>query len=304
VGERGDHDQNGLCEFGASGNDTQGMRWESGMDNAPRFDNTSMLRNADQAWSADQESVDLNAFLYLEKHILASFADVLGKASLAAAYRRRAAEVRALAQERFFDPERGYFFDRRLGAGGGFVGPMGCEGFAALFAGLASPEQAARVREHLVDSRKFGTPVPFGSVAADAPEFGQDGYWRGPTWLDQAYFAQRGLLRYGYVEDADAALSALMEHAEGLGVRDIPAPFTENYNPLTGKRSGAEWFGWSSALLLLMTSPAPAGALPADMLPHLELVPGSPRAAASRHRRVRGAREAGRGAQRRGRAAS
>ncbi|CAK0875346.1 unnamed protein product [Prorocentrum cordatum] len=53
-----DHDQNGLCEFGATGNSTQAAKWESGMDNAPRFDGLrGLLRNGPkgQGWSAAQD---------------------------------------------------------------------------------------------------------------------------------------------------------------------------------------------------------------------------------------------------------
>lgn len=247
-----DHDRNGLCEFGSSGNNTMEMKWESGMDNAPRFDDVSMLKNGDRAWSADQESVDLNSFLYLEKRVLADLATQLGNTSAARAYQAGADRLRQLAQERFFDEQRGYFFDRRLGATGTFVGPMGCEGFAPLWAGLASGAQAARVRRHLLDPAKFRTKVPFPCVAADAPQFRADGYWRGPVWLDQAYFAIDGLRRYGYASDSEAVFSELLSGAEGLGAGNPAAPFTENYNPHTGARQGAEWFGWSAAHLLLL----------------------------------------------------
>ena len=48
----------GLCEFGATGESLQNMKWESGMDNAVRFDKTALLRNGPSAWSADQETED------------------------------------------------------------------------------------------------------------------------------------------------------------------------------------------------------------------------------------------------------
>jgi len=97
--------------------------------------------------------------------------------------------------------------------------------------------------------------VPFPCVAADAPQFSASGYWRGPVWLDQAYFAVAGLRRYGYAGDAEGAVSDLLRSAEGLGAGDPAAPFTENYHPHTGRRQGAEWFGWSAAHLLLLTAP-------------------------------------------------
>lgn len=248
-----DHDQNGLCEFGATGNSTQAAKWESGMDNAPRFDGLrGLLRNGGpkgQGWSAPQESVDLNSFLYAEKGLLARMADALGDLDKASEHRREARALRERAQRRFFDEARGYFFDRQLGPDGAFLGPMGCEAFAALWSGLASREQAARVREHMVDPKKFFGKVPFSTVALDAPEFKQTGYWRGPVWLDQAYFAIRGLQRYGHSEDADRGLQKLLAE-----VSKDPVP-RENYNPITGAGQGAQFFGWSAASLLMLTTP-------------------------------------------------
>ena len=41
-----DHNRNGICEFGSTDGTLEAAAWESGMDNAIRFDNTKMLKNA------------------------------------------------------------------------------------------------------------------------------------------------------------------------------------------------------------------------------------------------------------------
>jgi len=70
-----------------------GAAWESGMDNAVRFDaegagkddqGVKVLENKDSngnllGFSINQESVDLNSYLYAEKGYLASMEKVLGK---------------------------------------------------------------------------------------------------------------------------------------------------------------------------------------------------------------------------------
>ena len=66
--------------------------WESGMDNATRFDKEGVGKGDDGVkvfenknkgkvvgYSINQESVDLNAYLYAEKGYLASIAEELGK---------------------------------------------------------------------------------------------------------------------------------------------------------------------------------------------------------------------------------
>lgn len=73
-----DHNRNGICEFGSTDGTLEAAAWESGMDNAIRFDNTKMLKNADDAWSMDQESVDLNAYLAYECKLLKKFASLIG----------------------------------------------------------------------------------------------------------------------------------------------------------------------------------------------------------------------------------
>ena len=50
----------------------------------------------------------------------------------------------------------------------------------------------------LQDTAKFSTYIPFPTIAADNPKYNPRGYWRGPIWLDQTYFAIRGLRNYGY----------------------------------------------------------------------------------------------------------
>ena len=67
-----DHNRNGMCEYGSTDGTLEAAAWESGMDNAIRFDDAKMLKNdgAEDAWSMDQESVDLNAYLALECKLL------------------------------------------------------------------------------------------------------------------------------------------------------------------------------------------------------------------------------------------
>ena len=43
----------------------------------------------------------------------------------------------------------------------------------------------------LQDTAKFSTYIPFPTIAADNPKYNPRGYWRGPIWLDQTYFAIR-----------------------------------------------------------------------------------------------------------------
>ncbi|WP_199099454.1 trehalase family glycosidase [Dyella sp. ASV21] len=252
-----DHDRNGLAEYGATDGTRIAAAWESGMDNAVRFDHATMVKNGEGAWSIDQESVDLNAYLYREKLELAELASVLGKTADHDAWLKEAAAMKPAILQRMFDPQAGYFFDARLGKSER-VRVYGSEGWAPLWAGIATPAQAKAVSRVMLDPNKFATFMPFPTLAKDDPRFSPiKGYWRGPVWMDQAYFGVEALRRYGYQAEADSMARRLVLHAQGLTEQ---APMYENYDPLTGKGYQSPNFSWSAASYLLLLRDTADGA--------------------------------------------
>jgi putative isomerase len=245
-----DHDNDGLCEYGSTDGSLIAAKWESGMDNAIRFDDSKILKNADGAYSLDQESVDLNAYLYAEKLYLASLADALNNELDAETFRGEAEILITQIQRQFYDENDGWFYDTDL-AGTTFIKGEGSEGWIPLWAKVASPAQAEAVKSIMLDSTKFYTKVPFQTMSADHAKFNPlNGYWRGPNWLDQAYFGIKGLRNYGYNEEADKATVKLLEGAEGL--LDKGFSIRENYHPLTGEGLNAQNFSWSAAHIIML----------------------------------------------------
>ncbi|WP_114238758.1 trehalase family glycosidase [Dyella sp. C9] len=250
-----DHDHNGLAEFGSTDGTRIAAAWESGMDNAVRFDHARMVKNGDGAWSLDQESVDLNAYLYREKLDLAALAEVLGKGDDHAMWLREAEAMKGAIQQRMYDRAAGYFFDVRLGSDER-VRVYGSEGWMPLWAGVASAEQAAAVSRVMLDPRKFATYMPLPTLARDDTHFSPvKGYWRGPVWLDQAYFGVEALRRYGYGNEANTVARQLVLHAQGLTGQ---SPMYENYDPLTGHGYQSPNFSWAAASYLLLLQPGDA----------------------------------------------
>ena len=245
-----DHDHNGLAEYGSTDGTAIAAKWESGMDNAVRFDGIAMLKNGEHAWSMDQEPVDLNAYLYREALDLGRIAAVLGKPRDASTWQAQAAAMKSAIQSRMYDPQRGWFFDAKLGKPG-LVHVYGSEGWAPLWAGAATAAQAAAVEKTMQDPRKFATTMPFPTLAADDPRFSPvKGYWRGPVWMDQSLFGVEALRRYGYAAQADAMARRLVLDAKGLA--EGQATFRENYDPLTGQGEQSRNFSWSAASYLLL----------------------------------------------------
>ena len=238
-----DHNRNGMCEYGSTDGTLEAAAWESGMDNAIRFDDAKMLKNngAEDAWSMDQESVDLNAYLALECKLLKKFASILGVTFDGPDYSSQVADY-------FFDKEKGFFFDRRL-KDGSFIQEPGCEAYTPLWTEVATADQVKAMLPLLTDTAKFSTYIPFPTVAADNPKYNPRGYWRGPIWLDQTYFAIRGLRNYGYNKMADEYTLQVFYRLQGL---KEGAPIHENYGTHTGELLKAPHFSWSSSHLLML----------------------------------------------------
>ncbi len=245
-----DNDGNGVCEYGSTDGTLLAACWESGMDNGVRFDDAVMLKNKpEKSWSMNQENICLNSFLYKEKKELAELALVIGKKELAAQLTTEAEALKHHIQTKMFDEETGFFYDTRIGTGE-FVKVMGAECWVPLWAGVATKKQAAKVLEKMLDTNKFNTMVPLGTLDISHPALRPTrGYWRGPVWIDQVYFGITGLRNYGFHKEADMFTNKYIQNAQGL-LTD--GPIHENYNPITGETLNCPNFSWSSALTIKM----------------------------------------------------
>lgn len=239
--QKRDHNHNGMCEFGATDGTLEAAGWESGMDNAIRFDNAKMLQNGPDAWSLDQESVDLNAYLAFECRLLKKFAKLTGNTFDGPDYSEKVAAY-------FFNDKIGWFCDRRI-ADGSFIEEPACEGYTPFWVQIASKEQMDKALSLFTDTTKFSTYIPFPTAAADNPKCDPNGYWRGPIWLDQTYQAIKGLRNYGYKDLADKYTMQVFDRCQGL---TGDAPIHENYGTHNGERLQASHFSWSASHLLMM----------------------------------------------------
>ncbi len=245
-----DHDQDGICEYGSTDGTLVAAKWESGMDNAIRFDNAEILKNSEGAYSMNQESIDLNAYLYAEKIFLADLASMIHLKQDENKYLAEAQELKLKIRQQFFHETDGWFYDTDI-KGTQFIKGEGSEGWTALWANVASPQQAKAVKVKMMDPAKFYTHVPFQTMSADHPKFNPlKGYWRGPNWLDQAYFGVQGFRNYGYHKEANSATLKILNGCEGL--LENGYSIRENYHPLTGKGLNAENFSWSAAHIIML----------------------------------------------------
>ena len=245
-----DYDQDGLCEYGSTDGSLVAAKWESGMDNAVRFDDSKMLKTSNTAYSLDQESVDLNAYLYAEKLFLSGLAEKIGLLADSKQYKSEASLLKEKIQTQFYDEVDGWFYDTSLD-GKTKIKVKGCEGWLPLWANVATQDQAEKVKNVMMNPATFFTKVPFQTLAANHPKFNPlEGYWRGPNWLDQSYFGIVGLHNYGFDTEATKATVQLLKGAEGL-LEKGPS-IRENYHPISGKGLNAQNFSWSAAHVLML----------------------------------------------------
>jgi putative isomerase len=248
-----DHNQNKLCEYGSTDGSKIAAKWESGMDNAVRFDSCALLKNNENAWSLNIESVDLNAYLYEEKKQLQAIAALLGNTIDVSRFQEEARELKNKMNKTFYDPVNGFYYDKFIS--GEFIRTEASEGFLPLWAGIPDSTVAERIIHMILQENKFNTHVPFPTLCADQPLFDPlNGYWRGPVWLDQFYFGVEGMKRYHHDSIANLLVEKLLNHAKGLYTAE---PIRENYHPLTGEGLNAMNFSWSAAHLLLMLREQP-----------------------------------------------
>ncbi|WP_462248630.1 MGH1-like glycoside hydrolase domain-containing protein [Ekhidna sp.] len=245
-----DHNNNGVCEYGSTDGSLVAAGWESGMDNAVRFDDAKIIQVNQSAWSLNQESIDLNAYLYFEKTQIAYLQYALENDDIASQFIKDADALKIKIQNHFFDSDHGYFFDISTDKSQ-HIDVYGPEAWTALWTELATMEQAKLVVNKITDDNHFNTFVPFPTLSADHPKFDPlNGYWRGPVWLDQAYFALDGMDKYGFEKEYIELVEKLFNNAQGLSQKGVP--IRENYHPTTGEGLNANHFSWSAAHILML----------------------------------------------------
>ncbi|XZJ41603.1 MGH1-like glycoside hydrolase domain-containing protein [Clostridium perfringens] len=271
-----DHDKNGIAEYGGmvhQANNSEdeiilAAAWESGMDNATRFDKEGfgsddagvhVFENKDNngntvGYSINQESVDLNSYLYAEKGFLKSIADILGKTEDSQKYEVEAKNVGEYIRNNMFDKETGFFYDLQINEDGSEKKLLvnrgkGTEGWMPLWAKVATQDEAELVKENMMDSNKFNTYMPLPTASKDNPKFNPNKYWRGPVWMDQALYGIESLQNYGFKDEAETLTKKLFDNAEGL-IGD--GPIRENYNPETGQGLHTKNFSWSASAYYLL----------------------------------------------------
>ena len=160
---------------------------------------------------------EVQAYVYAAYLARAWMAYDAGDTDLADGLADRAAELKKRFNEEFWLPERGYYavaLDGRKQKVDACASNMG----HCLWLGLVDEDKAGQVAEHLMSPEMFsGWGVR--TLATDMGAYNPASYHNGSVWPHDNAIIQAGLVRYGFVEEAQRISTALLDAAEYSGGR-------------------------------------------------------------------------------------
>lgn len=110
--------------------------------------------------------------------------------------------------------------------------------FLPMLTEIATPTQAAALRDHIMDEATFLSPNGIRSLSYDEKMYnleptGNPSNWLGPIWIIAQYAVFRGLMNYGYREEAKIICDRTLKLL-GCDLRKS-GELHEYYNPETGE---------------------------------------------------------------------
>lgn len=208
-------------------------------------------------------SIYLNCLMYKELLSMVYLADQLNLPDIGREFASDSEELKNAIQEHCWDERDGFYYsvdlnlrpvdnklDSTLGwpiiIHSGYPRDYDCliqrievwSGFLTLWAGVATPEQAKRmVKEHYCNPETFNSPSGVRTLSKMEKMYSlrasaNPSNWRGPVWGISNYMVFRGLLEYGYIDEA----KELAEKTIMLFGKDFEknGALHEYYEPETG----------------------------------------------------------------------
>ena len=175
---------------------------------------------------ASSGSIYLNCLMVKELQAMEYLSERLGLKDAAKRYHSEREKLIAAVREHCYDERDGFFYNVDLNlrpvdfSNGefyhrGMPRHWDCliqridvwSGFLALWAGVATAEQAERVAERYRDEKAFRCACGIRTLSAQEKMYriiasNNPSCWLGPVWGISNYLTFRGLLKYGYMEEA------------------------------------------------------------------------------------------------------
>lgn len=253
-----DRNGDGLCEWGDN--------LESGLDDSPRWDTERPAGFKNDFGSTKYTAVDLNAYLIADKRALAQIAQELGLGSDALQWEQGAEDLAQRVLAVLYDRSDNLFYDAHIRTGEfKRLKTLAC--FLPLWAGVPLPSHLIKdmIERYLLSKHYFAGEIPFPSVAYSertySPSGGAGGYWRGPTWIDQAFLMlcilekNRGLLCENAASRIDGLRRRLLEMVSEVGIHENYR--SRVYSPHRIDRVGVHSrrdFSWTAACTIVIAA--------------------------------------------------
>lgn len=218
---------------------TYKSRAEASWDMSPRFDDSDIH---------DLLPVDLNCNLYQYEKQFQEFAEGLGNKKEAEEWGKKAEKRKEKINELMWEEESGLFYDYNFKTGKK-KNVKSLAAYQAMFAGLASWEQAEKLKDNL---KLFETKN--GLAACDKNYGYNDRQWNYPMiWAPLQYICYEGMKKYGYSEEAKKIskdfVKLVCQNFKRTG------KIFEKYNGQSGdlrvvsdRYASQEGFGWTNAV--------------------------------------------------------
>lgn len=254
----------------------QNCKHESGLyywlnDNAIGVDNDPCTFYRPDKSSA---SVYLNCMMYKELEAVAVIAEELGFDDKKTRYSHMADSLKAAVREHMWDERNGFYYSvdiNLLPVDPSSQLHSGCprhwnnviqridvwSGFMAMWAGIATPEQAQRmVEENYKNERTFNAPYGIRTLSKLEKMYkiiksGNPSCWLGPIWGISNYMTFEGLCNYGFRDEA----KELAQKTVRLLGEDVKkcGEFHEYYHPETGEGVNNPGFqNWNLLVINMM----------------------------------------------------
>lgn len=206
---------------------------ETGQDNSPRFDNGAIL------------ALDMNSYVVNQMRCTAEIARRLGQKRKATQWDKEADRLAGLMVKYLYDPEQNMFFDAYADSGKR-QSLVTSSAMLPLWCGVPLPEEKiqAMIQDWMLNPQKLYGNIPFPSVAYDQDCYDAGGWWRGPTWMSEAWLLLEALKLHGFAQERKETMAKFYE----MMIKD--GLLHELFNSQTGEGLGNVEQGWTAATFI------------------------------------------------------
>ncbi len=206
----GDRDGDGFVEYGrATARGLANQGWKDSFDG---------VNFADGSLAEPPIALcEVQGYVYAALLARAAIADSEGDAATARRCTDRAARLKAAFNEEFWLPGPGWFavgLDKDKRPIDALTSNVG----HCLWSGIVDEDKAAILAEHLLSERMF-TGWGVRTLASDMGAYNPMSYHNGSVWPHDSTLVTAGLMRYGFVDQAQRIAVGLLDAAEHFGGR-------------------------------------------------------------------------------------